>query len=144
MYVCRAMILLASWRHGRMAPVVGVWEWKNRGSLGKTGRGDKERVSPSMSMTSWSTWSSAWGWMRSQLRAERVRIKGKAGTDVIVEGCYRPPNQEDQANEASYRHIGEASCPQALVLMGEFNHPNICWRDNTAGHKQSRRFLQCI
>ncbi|GAB0183649.1 hypothetical protein GRJ2_000830200 [Grus japonensis] len=28
--------------------------------------------------------------------------------------------------------------------MGDFNHPNICWRDNTSGHKQSRRFLGCI
>jgi len=27
--------------------------------------------------------------------------------------------------------------------MEDFNHPNIFWRDNTAGHKQSRRFLQC-
>ncbi|GAB0204061.1 hypothetical protein GRJ2_002871700 [Grus japonensis] len=22
-------------------------------------------------------------------------------------------------------------------------YPNICWRDNTTGHKQSRRFLEC-
>ncbi|GAB0176082.1 hypothetical protein GRJ2_000073400 [Grus japonensis] len=28
--------------------------------------------------------------------------------------------------------------------MGDFNHPDIFWRDNTAGHKQSRRFLECI
>jgi len=28
--------------------------------------------------------------------------------------------------------------------MGDFNHPDICWRDNTAGHKQSRRFLDYI
>ncbi|GAB0199978.1 hypothetical protein GRJ2_002463200 [Grus japonensis] len=27
---------------------------------------------------------------------------------------------------------------------GDFNHPDICWRDNTAGHKQSRRFVECI
>ena len=40
--------------------------------------------------------------------------------------------------------IGATSCSQALVLMGDFNHPNICWRDNTAGHKQSRRFLECV
>ncbi|GAB0175990.1 hypothetical protein GRJ2_000064200 [Grus japonensis] len=33
---------------------------------------------------------------------------------------------------------------RALVLMENFSHPNICWRDNTAGHKQSRRFLECI
>ncbi|PKU33645.1 glycerol kinase [Limosa lapponica baueri] len=28
--------------------------------------------------------------------------------------------------------------------MGDFNYPDICWRDNTARHKQSRRFLQWI
>jgi len=29
-------------------------------SLGRAGRADKERMSPSMSMTSWSAWSSTW------------------------------------------------------------------------------------
>jgi len=28
--------------------------------------------------------------------------------------------------------------------MGDFNHPDICWEDNTARHMQSRRFLQSI
>ncbi|GAB0180032.1 hypothetical protein GRJ2_000468500 [Grus japonensis] len=28
--------------------------------------------------------------------------------------------------------------------MGDFNYPDICWRDNTAGQKQSRKFLECI
>ena len=28
--------------------------------------------------------------------------------------------------------------------MEDFNHSDICWRDNTAGHKQSRRFLGCV
>ncbi|GAB0209762.1 hypothetical protein GRJ2_003441900 [Grus japonensis] len=73
-----------------------------------------------------------------------VRIKGSTGTgDIIVGVCYRPPNQEDQVDEALYRQIGAASRSQALVLMGDFNHPNICWRGNTAGHKQSRKFLEC-
>jgi len=27
--------------------------------------------------------------------------------------------------------------------MGRFNHANVCWQDSTAGHKQSRRFLEC-
>lgn len=27
---------------------------------------------------------------------------------------------------------------------GNFYHPDICWRDNTGGHKQSSRFLKCI
>ncbi|GAB0208094.1 hypothetical protein GRJ2_003275100 [Grus japonensis] len=58
--------------------------------------------------------------------------------------CYGPPDQEDLTDEALYRQVGAASCSQALVLMGDFNHPNICWKGNTAGHKQSRRFLECI
>ncbi|GAB0179062.1 hypothetical protein GRJ2_000371500 [Grus japonensis] len=74
-----------------------------------------------------------------------VRIKGRAGAgDVIVGVCYRPPDQEDRADEALCRQMGAASGPQALVLMGDFNHPNICWRDNAAERKQSRRFLECV
>ncbi|GAB0203140.1 hypothetical protein GRJ2_002779600 [Grus japonensis] len=74
-----------------------------------------------------------------------VRIKGSAGTGDIIAGvCYSPPNQGDRADEALYRHLGAPSHSQALVLMGRFNHPNICWRDNAAGHKQSRRFRECI
>ncbi|GAB0209401.1 hypothetical protein GRJ2_003405800 [Grus japonensis] len=74
-----------------------------------------------------------------------VRIKGRAGAgDIIVGVCYRPPDQGDQADEALYRQIGAASHSQALVLMGDFNHPDICWRDNAAEHKQSRKFLECV
>jgi len=32
----------------------------------------------------------------------------------------------------------------ALVLMGDFNHPDGSWEDHTASHTQSRRFLQSI
>ncbi|GAB0183298.1 hypothetical protein GRJ2_000795100 [Grus japonensis] len=74
-----------------------------------------------------------------------VRIKGRAGTGDTIEGvCYRPPEQDDQVDEALYRQIGAASCSQALVFMVAFNHPDICCEDNTARHKQSRRFLTCI
>ncbi|GAB0208502.1 hypothetical protein GRJ2_003315900 [Grus japonensis] len=74
-----------------------------------------------------------------------VRIKGSTGAgDIIVGVCYRPPDQGDRADEALYRQIGAASHSQALVLMGDFNHPDICWRGNTAEHKQSRKFLECV
>ena len=45
---------------------------------------------------------------------------------------------EPDSNEVS------SSFNETLVLMGDFNHPNICWRDNTAGHRQARRFLECV
>jgi len=32
----------------------------------------------------------------------------------------------------------------ALVLVGNFNLPDICWKYNTAERKQSRRFLECV
>jgi len=63
---------------------------------------------------------------------------------MIVGVCYRPPAQEDQEDEALYRQRGAASYSQALVFLGDFSHPGICCWDNTAGLKQSRRFLGCF
>ena len=72
-----------------------------------------------------------------------VDIKGRTGTgDIIVGVCYRPPNQDDQEDEALYRQNGAALCSEVPVVLGDFNHPDICWRDNTTGHMQSRRFLE--
>ena len=83
--------------------MTGVLEWKDTGSLGRTGRGDEEGMSPSMSMASWSAWSSV-GVVEELAESLWVRIKGRAGTgDIIVGVCYRPSNQEDRADEALYR-----------------------------------------
>ena len=62
--------------------------------------------------------------------------------DVVVGVCYRPLHEEAEA-EALFRELEEASCLQAMVLTGDFNPCDICWRDSTAGCKQSRRFLEC-
>jgi len=58
--------------------------------------------------------------------------------------CYRPRDLKDQKDKTLYRWIGAARFSQALVLTGDFNHPNICWRNNRVGHKKSRRFLDCV
>ncbi|KAK4821037.1 hypothetical protein QYF61_012217 [Mycteria americana] len=39
--------------------------------------------------------------------------------------------------------LQEASHSQALVLLGDFSHPDICWRSSTASYGQSRRLLGC-
>lgn len=47
-----------------------------------------------------------------------VRIKGRGGTgDIVVQVCYRPPNQEDQTDKALCRQVEVAPSSQALVLM---------------------------
>ena len=74
-----------------------------------------------------------------------VRIKGQAHMgDITVGVYYRPPEQEEKIDEASYRQLQTASQSQALVLLGDFNHPDISWEDHTARQAQSRRFPQSI
>ncbi|PKU41722.1 rna-directed dna polymerase from mobile element jockey- hypothetical protein [Limosa lapponica baueri] len=74
-----------------------------------------------------------------------VRIKGNTGAGDVTAGVhYRPPDQGDREDEYLYRQIGAASYSQTLVLLRDFTHPDICWRDNTAGHKKSRKFLECV
>ncbi|KAG6928006.1 hypothetical protein G0U57_008907, partial [Chelydra serpentina] len=64
--------------------------------------------------------------------------------NVVVGVCYRPPDQGDEVDEAFFRQLTEVTRSQALVLMGDFNHPDICWESNTAVHRQSRKFLESV
>ncbi|KAK4813839.1 hypothetical protein QYF61_001937 [Mycteria americana] len=74
-----------------------------------------------------------------------LRIRGKANkADIVVGVCYRPPNQDKKTDELFYKQLGEASRSLALVLVGDLNLPDVCWKYNTAERKQSRRFLECV
>jgi len=57
---------------------------------------------------------------------------------------YRSPDQEEEIDEVFYRQLQAASKSQALVLMEDFNHPDIICEDHTARQAQSKRFLQSI
>ncbi|PKU36606.1 dtw domain-containing protein 2 [Limosa lapponica baueri] len=64
----------------------------------------------------------------------RIRIKGRPGTgDIKVGICYRPLYQEDRVDEVLYRQMVAASGSQALLFMGDLNHSDTCWSDNTSG-----------
>ena len=56
----------------------------------------------------------------------------------------RPPTQDREVDEIFYRHLGEISRLLALVLVGDFNFPDICWKYNTAERDQSQRFLENV
>lgn len=71
-----------------------------------------------------------------------VRIKGQVNMgDTVVCVHYRPPDEEEEVDEAFYRQLEVALWSQALILMGDFSHPDICCISNTARHTQSERFL---
>jgi len=56
---------------------------------------------------------------------------------------YRPPNLGESTDEAFFLQLQEASHSQSLILLGDFNQPNICWKCSMASSRQSRRFLEC-
>lgn len=65
-----------------------------------------------------SAWSCARGGMRRQGRVHGLGL-------------------EEAVDEDFCRHMGA----EGIFPQGSLNHPDIHWRDSTAGHKQSRRFL---
>ena len=56
-----------------------------------------------------------------------VKIKERTGKGyIIVCVCCRPPDQEEQVDEAFYRQLKVASRSLALVLTADVNHTSIC------------------
>ena len=56
-----------------------------------------------------------------------VRNKGKANVvDVMVGVCHKPPNQDEEADKMFYKQLGEVSQSLALVLVGDYNLPDVC------------------
>ncbi|KAJ7424953.1 dtw domain-containing protein 2 [Pitangus sulphuratus] len=60
---------------------------------------------------------------------ESSQVKISEQTTIGV--CYRPPHQEDVA-KAFLKQLEKSSGSQALIFMEHFNHPDICWKGNTA------------
>jgi len=50
----------------------------------------------------------------------------------------------EEVDEAFYKRLAEVSQSLDLVLVGDFNSPDACWKYNTAERKQSRRFLEHV
>ncbi|XP_042743410.1 uncharacterized protein LOC122188845 [Lagopus leucura] len=47
-------------------------------------------------------------------------------------------------DEAFYEQLVEVVRSPALIPVGDFNFPDICWKYNMAQRKQSKRFLECV
>ncbi|KAF4792688.1 hypothetical protein TURU_119135 [Turdus rufiventris] len=70
-----------------------------------------------------------------------VRIKAKANkADILLGVCYHP----EEVDNLFYKQLENVSRSPALVLFGDFNIPDICWRFNIAEKRHSRKFLECV
>ncbi|PKU43387.1 rna-directed dna polymerase from mobile element jockey-like [Limosa lapponica baueri] len=56
----------------------------------------------------------------------------------------RMPDPGRPIDEDFLFQLQEASHSQAIFLLGDFSHPNICWKSSMASCRKSRRLLECI
>ncbi|KAJ7410924.1 hypothetical protein BTVI_51705 [Pitangus sulphuratus] len=63
---------------------------------------------------------------------------------TLQKGQTRPPNQDDEGDELFYKQLVDVSKLPDLVLVGNLNLLDVCWKLNTAEKRQSRRFLECM
>ena len=62
-----------------------------------------------------------------QVESLWVKIKDLSSKGHLVVGvCYRPPDQEEAVNETFLLQLQEVSRLRVLVLMVDFNQPDIC------------------
>ena len=62
-----------------------------------------------------------------QVESLWIKIEDWSSKGHLVVGvCYRPPDHRQPVDEAFLLQLQEVSCLQALVLMGDFNHPEVC------------------
>lgn len=79
------------------------------------------------------------------IKCPRIRIREKSSkADILMGVCYRPSNQDEEMNGIFYKQLGAVSKSLALILVGGFSLPYICWKCNTAERKQLRGFLECV
>ena len=63
---------------------------------------------------------------------------------LVARDCYRPSDQGKPVHQAFLLWLQEVLCSRALVLMGDFNHLDICWDSSKARSRQPRRFLESV
>ncbi|KAJ7428451.1 hypothetical protein WISP_01229 [Willisornis vidua] len=125
-----------------MTHMTGVLLWRTTSSSERTGRvGELEGwlcVLESLDSVELEV-------INNKVECAWTRIRGKANkADILVGVCYSPPNQDDEGDEFFYKQLADVSRSAVLVLVGDFNLPDMCWELNTAEKRQSRRFLKWI
>ena len=81
--------------------------------------------------------------IHKQVQSLCVRMRDRDNKVNLVLGDYhRLPDQGEPTDEAFFLQLQEASCSQSLILLGDFNHPSICWKSSMASCRQFRRFLE--
>ena len=62
-----------------------------------------------------------------------IKINGARNKRSMIVGVYyRPPSQGEDEDETFEKQIAGVSRKCDVVVMGDFNYPDICWGTNSA------------
>jgi len=99
-----------------------------RDRWGKRGRGISQFIKKSIQCEELSLKSN-----HEQVESLWVRIRDRGNKrNLVVSACYRLPDQGEPTDKAFVLQLQEALHSQSLVLVGDFNHPNTCWKSSMA------------
>lgn len=59
-----------------------------------------------------------------------------------MQGMQRPYNKEEEADKIFCKQLGKSLTIASLFCHGGLR--DVCWKNNTAERRQSRRFLECV
>lgn len=77
-----------------------------------------------------------------RLGAGGLKLGTRSMKDMVVGVYYRLPNQKKPVEESLFEKQ-ELSCLQALILIRDFNHPDVPW-ESKMSCKLCQRLLMCI
>lgn len=69
------------------------------------------------------------------------RVGEEASDSDVVEICYKSYHQYEQAEYFFSKQHKDISVIHILVLMKNFNIPNIGWKGDMEGYKENMRFV---
>ena len=74
------------------------------------------------------------------------RIQLQSGEDLLIGVCYRSPNPEfsDKENDAMLCDLFTEVYGKPLLLMGDFNYPDVDWSSSYGQSTASQKFVDAI
>ncbi|CAJ0940289.1 unnamed protein product, partial [Ranitomeya imitator] len=66
---------------------------------------------------------------------------GKNGNKILIGVCYKPPNITETMESLLLKQIDEAATHNEVLVMGDFNYPDINWESETCETHKGNRFL---
>ncbi len=74
----------------------------------------------------------------NDLESVWIELTNPKGKNLVIGNVYRPPNTGIEQDKLLCEHIKEACRTREVILMGDFNFPNIDWGGNFVCSERER------